>query len=58
MSMKKNGSMISLKLEASIKERLDHYCKETRMKKTSAIEKSLKMMLDDYDEKMKQLEKL
>lgn len=53
MSRKKEGSMISLKLDAIIKERLEHYCEETRMKKTAAIEKALTMMLDDYD-KMQQ----
>lgn len=49
---KKEGSFVNIKLEQSLKDRLDIYCEKEDRTMTAAIERALKEFLDKYDSKI------
>lgn len=48
---KKDAIMINVKLERGIHDRLDHFCSETGMTRTVALERILNQYLDKYFQK-------
>lgn len=54
---KKDGVYINYYIQKDIKERLDKYCEDVGQTNTMAVERILKQFLDEYDKKIKELEK-
>ena len=56
---KKNGTYLNVCIETPIYERLEVFCDDAGQSKTVAVERALKLYLDDYamkQEKLKELE--
>lgn len=49
----KDGKALNLYIAAEISDRLEQYCEETGIKKTTAVERILTAYFDDRDEKIK-----
>lgn len=45
---KKEGRFLNIKMDATIYNRLEEYCLEAGLTKTSAVEKGLTMLMDNY----------
>ena len=52
---KKDSHPFSIRMEASIFERLNQFCEDSGQSKIVSIERSVSMYIDDYDAKMKKL---
>ena len=50
----KNGKALNLYIEAEIADRLEKYCEDTGIKKTTAVERILTAYFDKRDEKIKE----
>lgn len=46
--IKKDAKIINMKLDRSVYDKLDQFCKETGLSKTAATEKILNQYLSDY----------
>lgn len=55
---KKNGTYLNVCIETPIYERLENLCADAGQTKTVAVERALKLYLDDYEEKQRQLKDL
>lgn len=55
---KKNGTYLNVCIETPIYERLEDLCADAGQTKTVAVERALKLYLDDYEEKQRQLKDL
>lgn len=55
--MKKENTPTSFRLATDVYERLVKFCAESGQPKTVAVERAITMYIDDYDAKMKRLEK-
>ncbi len=53
---KKENTPITLRMEQTLYERLNDYCEKSGQSRTLAVERAVKMYIDDYDEKMQKLE--
>ena len=51
----KESKPFSIRMDKPTFDRLEAFCKESGQSKTLAIERSVNMYIDDYDEKMKKL---
>lgn len=49
---------LSVRLDATLYERLEEYSKQSGQSKTVAIERALTKFIDDYEKKMKMLESI
>lgn len=49
---KKETKPCSLRMDASIFDRLEEFCQETGITKTALIEKAVVLFMDDYESKM------
>ncbi len=49
---KKETKPCSLRMDASIFDRLEEFCQETGITKTALIEKAVVLFMDDYEKKM------
>ena len=54
----KESQPVSIRMDKAIFERLKEFCEESGQSKSVAIERSINMYIDDYDDKKKLLEKL
>lgn len=52
---KKDNHPVTIRMEESVYERLCEHCEASGQSKTIAIERAVAMYVDDYAEKMKQL---
>ena len=50
--MKKESHPFSIKMDSAVYSRLEVYCEQSGQSKTVAIERAVKMFIDDYDKKM------
>ena len=55
---KKDSHPFSIRMEQETYERLEEYCDKSGQSKTVAIERAVNFFIDDYDEKMKIIEKV
>ncbi len=55
---KKNGTYLNVCIETPIYERLEAMCDDAGQSKTIAVERALKLYLDEYDEKQRKLREL
>ena len=51
---KKESKPCSLRMEATLYERLDEFCQETGISKTAVLEKGAIAFMDNYNSKMKE----
>lgn len=51
---KKDSKPCSLRMEATLYERLDEFCQETGISKTAVLEKGAIAFMDNYISKMKE----
>ena len=49
---KKDGQRVSLLMDREVAERLDQFCKDSGLSKTTAIEHALRGFMDDYYERV------
>lgn len=54
----KNKTMVSIRLDNDVCERLSKYCEDFGQSRTVAITRAILMYMDDYYEKMDKLSKL
>lgn len=54
----KNKTMVSIRLDNDVCERLSKYCEDSGQSRTVAITRAILMYMDDYYEKMDKLAKL
>ncbi len=54
---KKNNTPTSFRLATDVYERLEKFCEESGQSKTVAVERAITMYIDDYEAKMKIIEK-
>ncbi len=54
---KKEAHPFSIRMDKETYDRLVDYCERSGQPKTLAIERAINMFIDDYDEKMKIIEK-
>ena len=54
---KKEVHPFSIRMEQEIFERLEEYCDKSGQSKTVAIERAVNSFIDDYEEKMRIIEK-
>lgn len=52
---KKEYHPLGIRIDSVIYERLQRYCESSGQSKTVAIERALKMYIDDYEDKLKRL---
>lgn len=50
---KKDNHPITIRMEASIYEKLNEYCRETGLTKTAAIERAIDLSISDFKAKKK-----
>lgn len=50
---KKEGKAVSLLMDKILFEQLENYCEETYLSKTAAIEKALKLLFEEHEEREK-----
>lgn len=55
---KKDSCPFSIRMATDIYNRMNKYCEDTGMPKTTVIERAIIMYLDDYDETQEQLKQL
>ena len=55
---KKNGTYLNICIETPIYERLEALCEDAGQTKTVAVERALKLYLDEYEEKQRKLKEL
>lgn len=55
---KKNGTYLNVCIETPIYERLEVFCDDAGQTKTVAVERALKLYLDDYEAKQEKLREL
>ncbi len=55
---KKNGTYLNVCIETPIYERLEVFCDDAGQSKTVAVERALKLYLDDYESKQEKLREL
>ena len=53
--LKKESHPFSIKMDSEVYARLEVYCEQSGQSKTVAIERAVKMFIDDYDEKMRRI---
>lgn len=53
---KKDNVPISIRMDKTIAEKLNQFCKESGQSKTVAIERAVEMYVDDYYQKMKKIQ--
>ena len=54
---KKNNHPITIRMESSVYNKLEEYCRETGLTKTVSIEKAVEMYIADYRQKEKLIDK-
>lgn len=55
---KKDARPFSIRMATDTYNRMDKYCEETGVPKTTVIERAINMYIDDYEEKQEQLKKI
>ncbi len=55
--LKKDNTPTSFRLATDVYERLERFCEESGQSKTVAVERAITMYIDDYEAKMKIIEK-
>lgn len=55
---KKNGTYLNICIETPIYERLEALCEDAGQTKTVAVERALKLYLDDYEKKQQKLKEM
>ena len=55
--LKKDNTPTSFRLATDVYERLEKFCEESGQSKTVAVERAITMYIDDYEAKMKIIEK-
>lgn len=53
---RKEGQRVSLLMDKEVAERLDQFCKDSGLSKTTAIEHALRRFMDDYYKRVAQTE--
>lgn len=54
----KEYSTFSMRMDSSVKTRLDQFCEESGMSKTTAVERAITMFVDDWDAKQARINEL